>query len=147
MDIKEDMSLWEPALKGKSAAARTKHFASSKHRASHTFDTEHVWTFHIWQQFIDFSDYELSLGLTSYDLPQHLDGQPMQVRLQPWKLHRRACGRCGSGQHSRMCKAGTSTELHDRYSHTIVIHTLCNTGIVSQQRLKMPSSDKGCLAD
>jgi hypothetical protein len=43
------------------------------------FSTEHVWTFHLWQEYIDYASYMLSLGYSSYDLTQHLDGQPLQV--------------------------------------------------------------------
>lgn len=38
-----------------------------------------MWTFHLWQEYVDFASYMLNLSYSSYDLAQHLDGQPLQV--------------------------------------------------------------------
>ena len=60
-------------------AARRKHFQSQGHRSSCLYSTEHVWTFHLWQEYLDYAAYELNLSYSTYDLTQHLDGQPLQV--------------------------------------------------------------------
>eukprot|EP00882_Tetradesmus_deserticola_P034410 GHRQ01039457.1.p1 GENE.GHRQ01039457.1~~GHRQ01039457.1.p1 ORF type:complete len:122 (+),score=33.04 GHRQ01039457.1:235-600(+) len=43
-------------------------------------DTQHVYTFHIWQHLIDFSTYKLSVGgFVNVDLTAALNGQPLQL--------------------------------------------------------------------
>ena len=77
---------WDPRTGGGAATdapplpaeARRKLFTRASARASRTFGTDHVWTFHLWQQFIDMSDYTLSVGGVKYDLARHLAGQPLQ---------------------------------------------------------------------
>jgi hypothetical protein len=52
-----------------------------------TFDTEHVWTFHIWQHLIDFSTYRLSVGgFVGLDLAHALNGQPLQLTVKDTKV-------------------------------------------------------------
>ena len=51
----EDLRLWDPALTDRSggpmgADARRRHFMADRNRRGRTFTTDHVWTFHIWQQ-------------------------------------------------------------------------------------------------
>jgi hypothetical protein len=60
------------------AEARRKLFTRASARASRTFGTDMVWTFHLWQQFIDMSDYTLSVAGAKYDMARHLAGQPLQ---------------------------------------------------------------------
>lgn len=67
----------EPA----SVTQRRKFFQSAKQREYRRYTTDHVWTFHLWQEFLDYSSYVLSLYST-YDLIQHLDGQPLQVMIK-----------------------------------------------------------------
>lgn len=51
----EDCRLWDPALADRtgaplSADARRRHFMADRNRKGRVFTTDHVWTFHIWQQ-------------------------------------------------------------------------------------------------
>ncbi|KAF8065930.1 hypothetical protein HT031_002991 [Scenedesmus sp. PABB004] len=87
MEAREDVSLVVEALAGRpgelgSVAARRKLFQSAGARARAVFEPGLVWTFHLWQEYIDYAHYLLSLGYSSYDLTQHLDGQPLQVMLK-----------------------------------------------------------------
>ncbi|KAF6256540.1 hypothetical protein COO60DRAFT_1640616 [Scenedesmus sp. NREL 46B-D3] len=77
MEAKEDVSLITAERD-----ARRKHFQSAAHRTAASFTTEHVWTFHLWQEYLDFASYLLNLSYSSYDLTQHLDGQPLQVMVK-----------------------------------------------------------------
>jgi hypothetical protein len=63
---------------GLTVASRRRYFQAAVNRHM-PFSTEYVWTFHLWQEYIDYASYMLSLGYSSYDLTQHLDGQPLQV--------------------------------------------------------------------
>jgi hypothetical protein len=59
------------------------------------FSTEYVWTFHLWQEYIDYASYMLNMGYSSYDLTQHLDGQPLQVGvLLGWIVYGQPVGGC-----------------------------------------------------
>jgi hypothetical protein len=101
MSATEDLRLWDPSLVAGShhehalstagaapsaadgdaplpAEARRKLFTRASARASRTFGTDMVWTFHLWQQFIDMSDYTLTVAGAKYDLARHLAGQPLQ---------------------------------------------------------------------
>jgi len=60
------------------AEARRRHFNRPASREGREFDTEHVWTFGVWQQFVNLALYELNFGL-KYSLVQHLNSQPLQV--------------------------------------------------------------------
>ena len=42
------------------------------------FDTQHVWTFHLYQHFVDMAKYELDMAMYRFDLTRNLDGQPLQ---------------------------------------------------------------------
>ncbi|KAI8462314.1 MAG: hypothetical protein J3K34DRAFT_194539 [Monoraphidium minutum] len=80
----EDLRLWDPTLVDKKGApmaaeARRKHFMNERHLEGRRYDTNHVWTFYIWQQVIDVAGYFLDLVVQQYDMVQHLDGQPLQV--------------------------------------------------------------------
>lgn len=59
------------------AAKRRKHFWNKRNRAGHSFSTEHVWTFSMFQHFVDMSKYELDM-VYRFDLADKLDGQPLQ---------------------------------------------------------------------
>ncbi|KAI8463972.1 MAG: hypothetical protein J3K34DRAFT_441942, partial [Monoraphidium minutum] len=79
----EDLRLWDPTLVDKKGApmaaeARRKHFMNERHLEGRRYDTNHVWTFYIWQQVIDVAGYFLDLVVQQYDMVQHLDGQPLQ---------------------------------------------------------------------
>jgi hypothetical protein len=50
-------------------------------------DTQHVYTFHIWQHLIDFSTYKLSVGgFVNVDLAAVLNGQPLQLTVYDTKV-------------------------------------------------------------
>jgi hypothetical protein len=54
-------------------------------------DTQHVYTFHIWQHLIDFSTYRLSVGgFVNVDLAAALNGQPLQLTVYDTQVR----GRC-----------------------------------------------------
>lgn len=63
---------------GLTVASRRRYFQAAGNRHI-PFSTAYVWTFHLWQEYIDYASYMLNLGYSSYDLVQHLDGQPLQV--------------------------------------------------------------------
>ncbi|KAK9907705.1 hypothetical protein WJX75_008523 [Coccomyxa subellipsoidea] len=84
--IPEDMRLFDPALTDGNggpmdALKRKKRFWDPKRRAGHSFTREHVWTFQMYQHFVDMGSYELNLMYT-FDLARHLDGQPLQFMLK-----------------------------------------------------------------
>lgn len=61
----------------------------AKNLEGRTFDTEHVWTFHIWQHLIDFSSYRLSVGgFLGLDLTAALNGQPLQLTCKDTEVRR-----------------------------------------------------------
>lgn len=64
---------------GLTVASRRRYFQTAANRQDMPFSTDYVWTFHLWQEYIDYASYMLNLGYSSYDLAQHLDGQPLQV--------------------------------------------------------------------
>ena len=64
-----------------SEAQRKRYFWSKSNRAKHTFSTEHVYTFSLYQHFVDMSRYELDM-LKRFDLGCHLDGQPLQFMVR-----------------------------------------------------------------
>lgn len=83
-DAPEDCRLLGPSLADASGAPmkadnRRVHFSKPANLRPQTFSPGKVYTFHIWQQFIDISSYKLDLGLHRYNLIQHLAGQPLQV--------------------------------------------------------------------
>lgn len=63
---------------GLTVASRRRYFQNAAHRHM-TYSMDFVWTFHLWQEYIDYASYMLNLGYSTYDLTQHLDGQPLQV--------------------------------------------------------------------
>ncbi len=68
------------------ALKRKKHFWDQRHRAGHDFTPEHVWTFQLYQHFVDLGSYELNI-LYGFDLGRHLDGQPLQFMLKDRCAH------------------------------------------------------------
>ncbi|BDA45974.1 hypothetical protein COCOBI_08-0660 [Coccomyxa sp. Obi] len=84
--INEDMRLFDPTLtdsKGgpMNALQRKKHFWDRRNRLRRTFTKGHIWTFQMYQHFVDLSTYELSM-LYCFDLGRHLDGQPLQLMMK-----------------------------------------------------------------
>jgi hypothetical protein len=81
-----------PAGKPVSAAKRKKWCDVPKNLDGLMLDTEHVYTFHIWQHFIDFSAYKFSVGgLCNLDLAGPLNGQPLQLTVYDTKVRRCLC--------------------------------------------------------
>jgi len=87
----EDLRLFSSELVDKKgnpfpAEKRRKWCDVVKNLEGKTFDTEHVWTFHIWQHLIDFSTYRLSVGgFVGLDLAHALNGQPLQLTVKDTK--------------------------------------------------------------
>lgn len=63
------------------AQKRKKYLWSARHRGDRRFDTEHVWTFQLYQHFVDMSMYQLDM-MYKFDLCRNLDGQPLQFMLK-----------------------------------------------------------------
>ncbi len=63
------------------ALQRKHHFWDRENRARRSFTKEHVWTFQMYQHFVDLSTYELNM-LYCFDLGRHLDGQPLQLMMK-----------------------------------------------------------------
>ncbi|KAI8468383.1 MAG: hypothetical protein J3K34DRAFT_523009 [Monoraphidium minutum] len=83
----EDLRLWDPSLSTRTgepmgSEARRRHFMMERNRRGRTYSTEHVWTFCIWQQVIDYAGYYLDLLVQDYDCVQHMDGQPLQAMMK-----------------------------------------------------------------
>ena len=55
----------------------------AENRQALSFQTDKVYTFHIFQHLVDCSTYELDLSVYRFDLTHYLDGQPLQVRAKP----------------------------------------------------------------
>lgn len=64
-----------------SPGKRKRYFWDKKHRAGRSFNTEHVWTFQLYQHFVDLGSFELNM-LYRFDLSRHLDGQPLLFMLK-----------------------------------------------------------------
>ncbi|KAK9803895.1 hypothetical protein WJX72_002783 [[Myrmecia] bisecta] len=80
--IPEDMTALDPSFTDKqgqpwAAAYRKRFFLDAKQRADRRFDTDKIWTFAIYQHFVDMGTYELDM-IHRFDLSRHLDGQPLQ---------------------------------------------------------------------
>ena len=63
------------------ALHRRKHFWDRRERLGRSFTTRHVWTFQMYQHFVDLSTCELTM-LYCFDLGRHLDGQPLQFMMR-----------------------------------------------------------------
>ncbi len=63
------------------ATKRKKFMWTAKHRAGRRFSTEHVWTFQLYQHFVDMGKYELNM-IYKFDLTRNLDGQPLQFMVK-----------------------------------------------------------------
>ncbi|CAL8462121.1 g1652 [Coccomyxa elongata] len=84
--ISEDMRLFDPTLTNSTggpmdALQRKHHFWDRRNRARRSFTKGHVWTFQMYQHFVDLSTYELNM-LYCFDLGRHLDGQPLQLMMK-----------------------------------------------------------------
>lgn len=82
----EDVRLMEPALTAADggpapAATRKRYFSSKSARQGRVFNTEHVYTFYLYQHLVDISEYDLHM-VKRFDLSRHLDGQPMSFMLK-----------------------------------------------------------------
>ncbi|KAK9834527.1 hypothetical protein WJX74_003723 [Apatococcus lobatus] len=81
MDPQEDMRLAVPFLSSSGkpwASSKRKGWMSDKRNLQgRRFDTQHVWTFHLYQHFVDMAKYELDM-VYRFDLTRNLDGQPLQ---------------------------------------------------------------------
>uniref|UniRef100_A0A383W2N9 Domain of unknown function at the cortex 1 domain-containing protein n=1 Tax=Tetradesmus obliquus TaxID=3088 RepID=A0A383W2N9_TETOB len=90
-EAQEDMRLLSPALADKHNAPlcphkRRKWCDTPKNLDGLLLDTQHVYTFHIWQHLIDFSSYKLSVGgFVNVDLAAALNGQPLQLTVYDTK--------------------------------------------------------------
>ena len=62
-------------------AARKRYFWSKANRAKHRFEPGQVWTFTMYQHFVDMASYELDM-LKRFDLACHLDGMPLQFMVK-----------------------------------------------------------------
>eukprot|EP00775_Hariotina_reticulata_P003271 gene3271-3548_t len=91
MEAQEDMRLFAPELVDKdgapmSADKRRKWCDNPKNLEGKMFDTNNIYTFHIWQHLIDFSSYKLSVGnWVNIDLAAALNGQPLQLTCKDTK--------------------------------------------------------------
>lgn len=84
--VSEDMRLVCPQLVDKNGgpmpvSGRKQHFWSVPNREKQKFDTTNVWTFTLYQHFVDMSAYELNM-VRKFDLAGHLDGQPLQFMMK-----------------------------------------------------------------
>ena len=63
------------------AGRRRSFFYNQRNRAGRVYDTRNVWTFHLWQHFVDMLEMELDM-LGRWDLARHLDGQPLRFMME-----------------------------------------------------------------
>ncbi|GLC37492.1 hypothetical protein PLESTF_001454700 [Pleodorina starrii] len=62
---------------------RRQYFRRAANRRAHVFDSEHVWTFHTWDQALGYGDCRIHAGLgASVDLVPYLGALPLQVLLE-----------------------------------------------------------------
>ena len=73
----------DPAGKPLTAGRRRSFFMKAENRRALSFETDRVYTFHIFQHLVDCSTYELDLSVYRFDLTHYLDGQPLQVCVCP----------------------------------------------------------------
>jgi hypothetical protein len=64
------------------ASERKRVFAKAKNRRGRMFTTDHYYVFHFWQHLLDCAKFELELGVGTFDVAKHLDGQPLQLMAQ-----------------------------------------------------------------
>ncbi|CAK0783801.1 hypothetical protein CVIRNUC_007001 [Coccomyxa viridis] len=64
------------------AARRRRLFSDVKSRRGREFSPAHMYTFHFWQHMLDCAKFKLDMGIASFDLARHLDGQPLQLMAQ-----------------------------------------------------------------
>ena len=60
-----------------SSSKRKSWMSDKRNLQGRRFDTSHVWTFHLYQHFVDMARYELDM-VYRFDLTRNLDGQPLQ---------------------------------------------------------------------
>lgn len=76
LEAEEDMTLYDSSLvsgwsgKAMSPGKRRSFFASRSNRQGRNFDTEHVWTFQLYDQTMDYSTFTLPIPLFKLDLVQ-----------------------------------------------------------------------------
>ena len=79
-DIEEDCSLFGGAFEKRNinSTKRKQIFASPELASKYKFDTESIYTFDFYQNLLDASTYNLSIGFTNLAMKKRLDGQPIQ---------------------------------------------------------------------
>uniref|UniRef100_A0A383VBM9 Domain of unknown function at the cortex 1 domain-containing protein n=1 Tax=Tetradesmus obliquus TaxID=3088 RepID=A0A383VBM9_TETOB len=88
LDVEEDMTAFDAGLVGSwsgkalSGAKRRALFGGKAARQGRCFDTEHVWTFQVYDHVCDYGSFLLPIPFFKVDLVQVLDGQPMQLLLK-----------------------------------------------------------------
>lgn len=85
--VTEDARLLDPSLQDShggpvSVAKRKSYYGSAARRRESFFETDIVYTFHIFQHLVDLGSYELDLSLYKFDLATYLDGQPLQFMMR-----------------------------------------------------------------
>eukprot|EP00877_Chromochloris_zofingiensis_P003244 jgi/Chrzof1/12920/Cz07g12110.t1 len=94
----EDMTLFSDTLAHAktgepwSENKRRKYFRKAAHRAAYTFDTSHVWTFHVYDMSMDYEQHKMMLPFHPIDMVKVLDRQPIQYMLKDvssgaWAMH------------------------------------------------------------
>jgi len=84
----EDMRLFDESLCSRwsgaplAASKRQAQFRSAAARKGRVFDTEHVWTFQIYDQVMDYSSFQLPLPFFPIEVAQVLSGQPLPVSIR-----------------------------------------------------------------
>ena len=73
---------------------------AAKHRAGRRFGTEHVWTFQLFQHFVNMGKYELDM-IYKFDLTRNLDGQPLQFMMKDRYAYCLLVGMSSCGMHLR----------------------------------------------
>eukprot|EP00775_Hariotina_reticulata_P011814 gene11814-11958_t len=87
LEAEEDMTLADGSLVGSTggplpASRRRAFFGSKANMAGRSFDTHNVWTFHLYDQSMDYATFRLVFPLFKLDLVQVLAGQPLQLMVK-----------------------------------------------------------------
>ena len=76
------------------SSQRRRMFLNARNRRGREFKPGLVYTFHFWQHMLDCAAFKLDLGIASFDLAKHLNGQPLQLMAQQssngaylWQFH------------------------------------------------------------
>ncbi|KAF6248268.1 hypothetical protein COO60DRAFT_1707179 [Scenedesmus sp. NREL 46B-D3] len=88
LEAKEDITAFDASLVGSwsgkalPGSRRRALFGGKAARQGRCFDTEHVWTFQVYDAVCDYASFRLPIPFFKVDLVQVLDGQPMQLLLK-----------------------------------------------------------------